>query len=915
MIGTSLGHYEILEPLGAGGMGEVYLGEDTRLGRKVAIKVLPAEFAADPERLARFEQEARAAAALNHPHIAVVHDIGFEPAKDRSADEGAAATGIHYMVQEYLEGQSLRERLDKGELRLEKALDLAIEVGEALIAAHKAGIVDRDLKPDNIFVTEEGHAKVLDFGLAKLTEVAAPAGSSASRSPTMLATVAGQVMGTAGYMAPEQVQGDVDVDQRADHFAFGCLLYEMIGGKRAFGGETVVDTLHAIARTEPQPLGELKPGLPAELQRIVRKCLAKEAARRYQTSDDIVVDLRQLEDDIAAGVAPSAASRVQEATGPVASGWSTAVLVAATVVIGLLVGSLTWLATRPGVTAPPALADFEIPLPEGLEFTAPTLRLVAFSPDGSQIVMAANKQLWRRAIGETEMTPVRGTEAELFTASPFFSPDGQEIGFLADFELKRVAATGGAPQVLLSDERSLLHGGSWADDGNIYFGRGTGGIWRVAANGGEPEKIVPLESGSARAPQLLPGGQWVLFTLREGPDAEWDEASVVVHSLVTGERRELFRGGTDARYLSSGHIVYAHGSTLLARAFDVDRLAVEEVAVPVREGVGESLGGAFGAAHWDASDNGGLVYVPGTLAGAGTGLTWYSADGKVEPLPLPPTEATLRSPRLSPSGDRIAVELFDEDGSRLVTYAIEQANFQPFAAPGRFPAWAPDGEWLYFSSDSGGDFDIYRGQVASTVVPVPVLRRDGAQMVTDVAEDRLLFDERKETGERDIWTLALAEGAEPELVVGGPEDASGAVFFPDGKWIAYRSGGMEGVAGEIWAQEFPGPGAKHKVSAGVVASNPVWVEPGLFYDAGGRWMFVEDLDPGPGFIPAPARVLLQRVLLPSSSGRNYDVSGNGKRLLTPRIPAASDNSAGPSIRVVLNWFEELKSRVPTERSR
>ncbi len=330
MIGTSLGPYKIIEQLGAGGMGEVYLGEDTRLGRKVAIKVLPEEYASDPERLARFEQEARAAAALNHPHIAVVHDVGSE-----TGDDGSIT---HFMVQEYLEGQSLRERLDKGALPLNKALDLATEVGEALIAAHQAGIIHRDLKPDNIFVTSDSHAKVLDFGLAKLTEGAAPAGTSASMSPTMLGTVAGQVMGTAGYMAPEQIQGDVEIDQRADLFAFGCVLYEMIAGKRAFGGETVLDTLHAIARTEPQPLGEIKPDLPVELHRILRKCLAKEAGRRYHVADDVVVDLRQLRDDIAAGVAASVgAEHSAETPVSLTSGMPTKVVVPLVLAVGAIV--------------------------------------------------------------------------------------------------------------------------------------------------------------------------------------------------------------------------------------------------------------------------------------------------------------------------------------------------------------------------------------------------------------------------------------------------------------------------------------------------------------------------------------------------------------------------------------------------
>ena len=330
MIGKTLGPYKIIEQLGAGGRGEVYLGEDTRLGRKVAIKVLPEEYASDPERLARFEQEARAAAALNHPHIAVVHDIGTEG-------------DIHFMVQEYLEAQSLRERLDKGALALDKALDLGIEVGEALIAAHKAGIVHRDLKPDNIFVTEEGHAKVLDFGLAKLTEMAAPAGGSASMSPTMLGTVAGQVMGTAGYMAPEQAAGSSDIDHRADLFAIGCVLYEMVTGSQPFAGRSVAETLSKIQHESAPSLVEMDPSRPAELHRITNKSMAKEPERRYQGATDLVVDLRALLAEVESGravAAPSgAASRHRAATG---AGLSRGGLIAAAAMPGLIVGALLY---------------------------------------------------------------------------------------------------------------------------------------------------------------------------------------------------------------------------------------------------------------------------------------------------------------------------------------------------------------------------------------------------------------------------------------------------------------------------------------------------------------------------------------------------------------------------------------------
>ena len=467
MIGTSLGPYKIIEQLGAGGMGEVYLGEDTRLGRKVAIKVLPAEFASDPERLARFEQEARAAAALNHPHIAVVHDVGSEPAAD-----GATT---HFIVQEYLEGQSLRERVDKGALPLDKALDLATEVGEALIAAHKAGIIHRDLKPDNIFITEEGHAKVLDFGLAKLTEMAAPTGTSALMSPTMLGTVAGQVMGTAGYMAPEQVTGEV-VDHRADLFVFGCVLYQMVSGLQPFAGESVHDTLHRIGHEEPRALAEIDASLPSEMERIIRKSLAKQPERRYQDADDLVVDLAALAAEVDSGRAMPTSTALPGGAVESPGEPSWALVLSSAVALVLLGAGATWLFTRADPPAPSIPMSFEISLPSGTRFPVGIGRNIAVSPDGGAIVFAAEdesgRRLYLRRTDEAaEATPIRGTED---AALPFFSPDGEWVGFEDSSNMRRVSLSGDE----LYSICDLCSNGNWAADRSIYFER-SGSLFRV----------------------------------------------------------------------------------------------------------------------------------------------------------------------------------------------------------------------------------------------------------------------------------------------------------------------------------------------------------------------------------------------------------------------------------------------------
>ena len=505
--GTRLGHYEIIEPLGAGGMGEVYLAEDTRLGRKVAIKVLPAEFASDPERLARFEQEARASAALNHPHIAVVHDVGSEPG------EGGATT--RFIVQEYLEGQSLRERLEKGVLPLDKALDLATEVGEALIAAHKAGIIHRDLKPENIFVTEEGHAKVLDFGLAKLIETAAPTGGSASMSPTMLGTVAGQVMGTAGYMAPEQVEGG-QVDQRTDLFAFGCLLYEVITGRKSFLGRSMVETMQRLVHEEPAPLEDVDAGLPSELQRILRKCLAKQPGRRYQDADDLVVDLAALAVEVGLGTALPISAALPGAAVKSMGGPSWAIALPSAVALVLLGAGATWLLTRADPPAPAIPMSFEISLPQGTRFPAGLGTNIAVSPDGGAIVFVAEdesgRQLYLRRTDErAEATPIGGTED---ATVPSFSPDGEWVIF-------EVGSGGIVRRVSLSGDElysicESCGSGSWAEDRSIYFAT-QGSLFRVPESGGERQLVAePMPDQGIpwlQSPVVLPGGKTLLFEI------------------------------------------------------------------------------------------------------------------------------------------------------------------------------------------------------------------------------------------------------------------------------------------------------------------------------------------------------------------------------------------------------------------
>ncbi len=511
--------------------------------------------------------------------------------------------------------------------------------------------------------------KVLDFGLAKAYEAEGTSSEMSpdlSASPTMAAaTRTGVIMGTAAYMSPEQARGK-PVDKRTDIWAFGCVVFEILTGKRAFQGETVTDILAAIVHQEPQ-WEALPPETPLRIREVLHRCLEKQTDERLRDVGECRVAVKEYLADPEGEKKRALASG--GSVGVAGNPWKLAVAVG---VVALLVGVVaTWFAMRAPTVVRAPLADFVEPLPEGLDFINTNYRLVAFSPDGARIVFSANNQLWVRALGETEIAPVRGTEGEIGVVMPFFSPDGQSIAFFSDFELKRVAATGGPPQVLadVSDPQLFVFGASWAADGNLYAalgpGSGTTTIMRVSENGGQLEEVVNVESGFVRGPQLLPGGEWLLYTLADSIDAWWD-AAIIIESLVTGVQRELFRGGTDARYLSSGHIVYANRDTLLARAFDVDRLEVSAAALPVREEVWSRDRGS-GTAHWDTSNLGGLVYVPGIADEEGSvGLTWFSIDGKVEPLPLPPTQDKfLWVARVSPAGDRIAVVVEDARSTEL----------------------------------------------------------------------------------------------------------------------------------------------------------------------------------------------------------------------------------------------------------
>jgi Tol biopolymer transport system component len=898
--GIRLGPYEVGAQIGVGGMGEVYRARDTNLGRDVAIKVLPEEFAQDPERVARFEREAKTLASLNHNNIAIIH--GLEK-----------AGGVFALVMELVEGPTLADRITAGVIPIDEAFPIARQICEALEAAHEHGIIHRDLKPANIKLRPDGVVKVLDFGLAKALASEGSGASGVSKSPTITSPVrmtrAGALLGTAAYMSPEQAKGR-SVDKRSDMWAFGCVLYEMLTGKPAFGAEDVSETLAAVLRDEPDWTA-LPQGTPAPILRLLRHCLAKDPKRRIGDASVGRIELDDVHSE------PQVTDQVVHVAGRDRGGLTWAFVLAVATVA--LASAMLW-KFQPETASPPRLVRFSIALPAGQQFSSPGHRPLVLSPDGAVIVYTANQQLYLRPIDQLEAVAIRGTEGVGATAGrgAFFSPDGQWIGFWQNEQLKKVPIAGGAPIALCSARNPW--GASWTADNTILFGQGTEGIWRVSGDGGKPENLVKVDADQvASAPQLLPGGRTVLFTLSNLTAPETRQ--IVVQSLDTGDRRVVVDAGTDARYVPTGHLVYMLGGTLLAVPFDAAALTVQGGPVPLVDDVAMSPDGVM--AYFAVSNQGALVYVPSDMAGGvqERTLVWVDRQGRETSIKGLPSGRYTQI-RLSPDGTRIALVATQEQNNDIWIWDLARetlARLTVGPALDQNPIWTPDGKSVIFSSGAVGGLgpqNLFRRTADGTGSAEQLLQHDARAIPKTLTPDGkgLVFIGTQPGGpgaandQGDVMLLPLVGDRRPQPLVQTQFSETNAELSPDGRWLAYQSN--ESGAEEVFVRPFPNvETSKWLVARG---SRPLWARNGreLFYLLMNAVMSVPVTTASTFTFGKPSKVVEGPYFF-GPGARTYDATEDGKRflMLKPNT-AAGDSARAAGFVVVLNWFDELKRRVP-----
>ncbi len=882
--GIRLGPYEVLSKIGAGGMGEVWKGTDTRLERSVAIKVLPAEFASDSQFRLRFDREAKTISQLSHPHICVVHDVGRHVV--------AGSPDVDYLVMELLEGETLATRLTRGAMPIEQVLRIGAQIAEALDAAHRKGVVHRDLKPGNVMLTKSG-AKLLDFGLARAAAITPWSAHSATiargdqpADPTVqkALTAEGTIVGTFQYMAPEQLEGAA-VDARTDIFALGAVLYEMATGRRAFDGTTKTSIIAAIVDRDPPPMQQIQPLTPPALEHVVSRCLAKEATERWQSAHDVARELTWIrEAGSNAGTSSVVSIRRKHREG---IAWAIAAVALAA---ALLTGLFAW---RRLQNAPPQrVMRFTVPSVSGLRLNA-VYGLIAISPDGSQMVNVgsdkAGPKLFRRPIDNIEQVAIEGTDG---ARQPFFSPDGKWIGFVARHKLMKVAMSGGQPIIIASASES--RGAEWAEDDSIYFCPFYyGGIERVSAAGGPSKPVTTVDRAhgerSHRWPHLLPGGKVLLYSVGRG--GSWDDATVVAQRLDTGERKTLIEGGSDARYLPTGHLVYLRGTSLYAVPFDPKKLAVSGQPIEVAHGVANNTAGAGEFAFTPA---GMLVYYSaGIVADEGGTLSVINARGDRLPAALPPF--SMSTPRFSPDGTKIV----GMRGNAVWTCDLVRGTTTRITTGARTisPVWSMDGSRVYYSSEHNGPWNPFWQDADGGGAQHAIVKTEESVMVNGVSPDGrelIAMSNRKETGP-DIDIMTVADGRLRPLARTEATE-QGATYSPDGKWVAYESD--ESGRPEVYVRPASGAAGRWQISVDG-GTNPRWKKPAEIVYQNETKLMTAAVRTETSFSVAAPQLLLERSL------SDYDIASDGRILIVEPPPTESGRG---QINVVLNWFEEIRAK-------
>jgi serine/threonine protein kinase/Tol biopolymer transport system component len=890
---TTLGQYTIVSKIGEGGMGEVWRARDPQLKRNVAIKVLPAALSTDKDRLARFEQEAQAAGALNHPNILSIFHIGTH--------EGAP-----YIVSELLEGESLRERMAGKALPQRKAIDYALQLARGLAAAHEKGIVHRDIKPDNVFITDDGRVKILDFGIAKLTG-AVDGNQPQTEVPTRkVNTDPGTVIGTMGYMSPEQLKGQT-VDHRSDIFSFGAILYEMLSGKRAFRGDSMAETVSAILNEYPPDLSETNKTISAALERVVRHCLEKNPAERFHSARDLAFAIESLSGGaIFSGQTMTDVISRTETGGPARKSrlfdnarlaWIVAVVFLVALVTALALALLYF--RQP--SSPSQIARFSIPLPKGTKTGGESAPVIALSPDGRRLVFSAEdaagkRQLWLRPLDSFAAQPLTGTEGATYS---FWSPDGRYIAFFADDKLKKLDIGSGVIETVCQTARDSGRGGDWNRQGVILFNNGETGLSRVDAAGGKPEAASELDAANGARihlfPSFLPDGKHYLFESAGG-----DKRGIYVGALDSKESKLLIPLGTGVAnstqcvWAPPGFILYTlNRNTLLAQAFDPDRLELKGEPFPVAESV---LYTVNLKARYTVSANGVLAFVQGGEADT-IQLTWRDRFGKPVGIAGPPDRWT--NFKLSP--DERSAALSREEPNRLHTiWILDLVNgaTSRFVADGDnlSPVWSPDGKQLVYTSVRNGLMFLLR-PVGGTgqEEQVFVVQRGGYYPSSWSPDGKYLVFRANvpETG-TDVWLLPWSDRKAQPLLQTKFNEQNGKIS-PDGNWLAYQSD--ESGSNEVYVTQFPQPARSWRISTGG-GVNPFWRGDGkeLYFVSGNKLMAVSVTDVTE-FQAATPQVLFQ------IEGPNYAPSKDGQRFL---VSVVTEKASAPPINVVLNWTAELK---------